>query len=554
MVINGIIIAAAAVILVLGRILWPKEFFQSRKYGKQRDAAIVAMKYGLALLEDEQYEPAIKQFQYAAQQTPDTPAPALLRIYALGLQGYQSEARAELQSALLKWNAEDLPKRILAMAYLGAAKYDLAYETAFAAASGSNAVANSFKTLGDVCRISQRFPEAERAYQTAQAMQLEIPLTGLAYVLAAQGRIAEAEAILAAQNPRVLRLFESQLTLAFVHTQARRYSEAIEMYMAMLQQTPQSPRIIAPYGEALLDYGQVKEAYALLKQSVFASPDNPFLHTVFARACLEQNEAADAAYHVRLAIQIWPGFGAAQSVYGDIMKKNGRYEAAEEHYRKALELNPFLADTYEKLAALLRLRASFQEAAELEREAKRLRPDKPLRVTQETLAITTNNIATNKMPYILPQVKPEPEFNNDVIKIMAPTFRKLPMRLPEQPSIEPKSESVDAELSARSFSDIKVIPGAALLFDQSTSSFVTQTFQIRKPIDEVKEYYLKNMANDFWELKISSESIIQELQGETLEFAKIDSRALITIGIAVKETKEYKEHITYIITHVSRHD
>src|SRR5579875_777454 len=181
--VNGVFVTVLAIVLVMVRVLWPKETVQRWIANRRFATSVDEMRQGLEQLEDEHYEEALRLFQLAAKQTPNKPAPVLLRIYALGLQGRRREALAELRHALLRWPVETLPKRLLALAYLGAGNFDRAYSAGVAAATQEPISPAALRTLGDICRMMERYPEAERAYQQSVQMGMPCPYAGLAWVL-----------------------------------------------------------------------------------------------------------------------------------------------------------------------------------------------------------------------------------------------------------------------------------------------------------------------------------------------------------------------------------
>ncbi|HKD77372.1 MAG TPA: tetratricopeptide repeat protein, partial [Ktedonobacterales bacterium] len=351
---NGLVVAVLAVVLVVVRVLWPKDTLRRRREKKLFQQSVQEMLEGLDKLEDERYDEALALFKLAAVETPNKPAPVLLRVYVMGLQGQQREARIELRQSLQRWPINTLPKRLLALAYLGAGQYDRAYAAAAAAASEDPPSSAAMRTLGDICRLVERYPEAERAYLNAVKLGAPRPYAGLTWVLAAQGRVEDAEFELARAPDRVLALFEGQLALAQIHLQARRLQDAIDIYRALLQRYRNVPRIMVPYGVTLLEAHQIGKAHDVLASAANASEEDPFAHCALATVLVEQNDLAAAVAHVREALRLWPGYGSARGVYGDVLKRAGRYDAAEEQYREALRLNPFLPDVHLRLAALLR--------------------------------------------------------------------------------------------------------------------------------------------------------------------------------------------------------
>jgi tetratricopeptide (TPR) repeat protein len=552
---NGVFVTVLAILLVMARVLWPKETIQRWRANRRFQTSVDEMRQGLERLEDEQYDAALNLFAQAAKQTPNKPAPVLLRIYALGMQGRRREAASELRHALLRWPVETLPRRLLALAYLGAGNFDRAYAAATAAVGQEPIAAVALRTLGDVCRIMERYPEAERAYLHSVELGLARPYAGLAWALAGQGRVEEAEAVLGDAPTHILSLFEARLTLAQIHTQARRLDQAVAVYQTLLQEHGNVPRVLVPYGLTLMEDVQMNEAQKVLERAVGIAPDDPFAQCALAALLVERNDLATATVHVREALRLWPGYGTARSVYGDVMKRSGRYDAAEEQYREALRLNPFLADAHIRLAALLRMRSETMEAREHEREAHRLRPSMPLPVSQKILAVTTRQIAAaNGATQPTPRTTPREATPPDINIVLTPTKKRLPDRLASAPLPPPRPSAPATRSSTSLMSDIAALPGAVLLFDESRESIFSQTLQSARPPGEVLAFYRQHLAADGWAQTGEEPSTMQHIQGVTLHYVRGDQFAHITIGLradAPPDLAAPEERYTIIITHVT---
>lgn len=518
--INGLVVTMLAVLLVLGRVLWPKEVMQRWRENRAFRASVGEMRQGLDKLENEQYADALALFKIAAERTPNKPAPVLLRSYALGMQGQHSQATLELRNALKKWPVDTLPRRLLALAYLGAGQFDRAYAAGTTAAAEEPIAAAALRSLGDICRMMERYPEAERLYNQAIQAEATRPSAGLAWVLASQGRVEDAEDELYRVPAQRRQLFETQLTLAHIHSQARRYDEALPIYYALLDQHAEVPRVLVPCGVTLHEAGQAADARRALERAVTISPESPFAHCGLATVLVEANDLATATVHVREALRLWPGYGHARSVYGDVLKRSGRYDAAEEQYREALRLNPFLAETHTRLGALLRSRQANDEAREHEREAHRLRPSIPLAMSQKMQSITSAMLAVHVTP---------PTSSADVPAItvvQTPTAKRLPDLQAQSPQEQIPSTPIPSLPG-----DIAAFPGAALVFDQSRESVLTQTLHTTQPPEAVLTFYRKNMTANHWQLMDEAPSTVEYLDGLTLRYERVGQSATITIGL-----------------------
>ncbi len=547
---SGLFVAIMAVVIVIGRVLWPKEWFAHMRNSHQFQSSVREMRQGLAMLETEHYAEALRLFEIAAQRTPRKPAPVLLRIYVLGLQGRRGEAAAELHRARQRWAPATLPRRLLALAELGAGEYDRAYQSAREAATQVPIVATALRTLGDVSRFLERYPEAERAYRGAMQLGSPTPSAGLAWVLAAQGRIAEAEEEISNAPAAILELFEARLTLAQIHFHARRLEDALSIYQSLLSEHGDVPRVLVPYGLTLLEAREFTTARAALEHAVAVSTEDPFAHAALAQLEIEQSDLARATLHVREALRLWPGYGAARGLYGDILKRASRYDAAEEQYREALRLNPFLAETHNRLASLLKTRGALTEAAEHQREAQRLRPAEPQPLTREILAITTREMAAVKVTHsVIPASQIPTRLRPARLGLPLRHQTAPPLTPPPAPPIAahppvtppPATQSVQsggnagqppalAEVGLRSMSDIVVYPGAVLLADESRASSFWQTLQTDHAPRMVLDFYRQHLQSAGWTIVRESVSTLPQITGVTLLFARPGQEGTLTVG------------------------
>ena len=89
---------------------------------------------------------------------------------------------------------------------------------------------------------------------------------------------------------------------------------------------------------------------------------------------LDQRRPADAEAALRRALDIKPGFPAAQNNLGLLLKEQGRLDEAEAAFRNALTLAPNLAEVHNNLASLLLRRGALGEAEASCRRALDLTP------------------------------------------------------------------------------------------------------------------------------------------------------------------------------------
>ena len=129
-----------------------------------------------------------------------------------------------------------------------------------------------------------------------------------------------------------------------------------------------------------------RKAHEMFERAVALDPQYALAHAYLVAASLALHGAAaappevvDAAFAAAShALELDPQESYCQSVVGLIWLYRRDYDAAEHHYRRALDLNPNDADRRMGLAFLLALRGKSEEALGRMHEAMRLNPFHPV--------------------------------------------------------------------------------------------------------------------------------------------------------------------------------
>lgn len=167
-----------------------------------------------------------------------------------------------------------------------------------------------------------------------------------------------------------------------------RLQQALAEFTRALELAPDDRELRLKRATALLNRGRTREAVEELRRLARQDPDDPTPRIRIAEA-LEQageTEAADREYRSALAdAEAESGLGApAQArihrAYGAFHQRGGRFEAAVEQYRQALELDRNLVGARRDLAAVLGHLQRFSEAAsEYEQVTATVPEDEPAR-------------------------------------------------------------------------------------------------------------------------------------------------------------------------------
>ena len=133
---------------------------------------------------------------------------------------------------------------------------------------------------------------------------------------------------------------------ADLHRKQGRHAEAVEAYRAVLARDGRYALAHAGMGDALFQLRRYREAVESLRQAASLQPNLPMAGTLHA-------------------------------LMGRASRELGRLDAAEEHFRRAMAIDPQDATPLLDLAALRAAQQRHGEAEDLLRRARELRPDDP---------------------------------------------------------------------------------------------------------------------------------------------------------------------------------
>ena len=152
--------------------------------------------------------------------------------------------------------------------------------------------------------------------------------------------------------------------------------EAIRHYREALRLRPGHANALNNLGNALLRQGKVAEAEAALRRALAAEPGHPNARNNLSQALLAQGRLNEAVSELEDLIRREPRFAPAHANLGNALLLMGApMPKAVEHFTRALNLNPRLAEARFNLALLHTIQGGHAEAIALLREGLRHQPD-----------------------------------------------------------------------------------------------------------------------------------------------------------------------------------
>lgn len=118
------------------------------------------------------------------------------------------------------------------------------------------------------------------------------------------------------------------------------YMKAIEEYRKAIAMRPD---FYSAYNNIAVCYGKLKQydkAEEALLKTIELKPDNFYAMNNLAVMNIEQRNLEKALGYARRCVETEPGYVNGRITYGSVLAMTGRFDAAEEQFRAALELEP----------------------------------------------------------------------------------------------------------------------------------------------------------------------------------------------------------------------
>ncbi len=171
-------------------------------------------------------------------------------------------------------------------------------------------------------------------------------------------------------NPRDEVKNLARIKAAFHFADERRLDEAVAALRSLLQENPRLMDVWSKLGEVLVESGRYDEAIEVYRSAItHAERFSPDLALALGFAYLEKGETAAAATHARLALTTHPR--EANELLARAALAEGRFDAAEEHVRSALERGDSQPATLLLLADVERTAGKLERALQSVQEAER---------------------------------------------------------------------------------------------------------------------------------------------------------------------------------------
>lgn len=217
--------------------------------------------------------------------------------------------------------------------------------------------------LGEVFICQERWPEAIESFNAAKianpkSLTAEV---GIADVLRVTGNAATAEQ----KYTEVLKTspnFRASFGMGCIRMEGRSFAEAIPHFRASIEAEPQTAAYIN-MAQCYARVGDLGSAEASYRKLVETEPDSSRFHSLLAHCLLTRGLGVEATVQFRAALRLDPndssyhfGLGKALELQAD------QADHAIQEFRRAAELDPTSAASFEEWARVLRAQNNPRDA------------------------------------------------------------------------------------------------------------------------------------------------------------------------------------------------
>jgi Flp pilus assembly protein TadD len=254
---------------------------------------------------------------------------------------------------------------------------ETAMQQAAAAAPSTDLRAAAFNNLGVVFELDDLLGPAVRAYGRAVYLAPEVPLYhfNLGLALRKIGSFERAAEEFAQTVQLDLGSVPARKRVAEVQSLLGHHDEALALTESLVQLAPNDHGAWELKAQLLLKLKRPAQAAAPARHAAELDPDCPIAHAYLAEACQEAGELAEAQAAWVEVLERAPFEPAFLCNFGTLQNKLKQPAAAEQSFRRAIELRPDFALAYRNLGETLASGRRFEEAAAAFQKARELDPN-----------------------------------------------------------------------------------------------------------------------------------------------------------------------------------
>ena len=153
------------------------------------------------------------------------------------------------------------------------------------------------------------------------------------------------------------------------------YQSQVAIWHSAVLATPDNPRALSNFGNALYDDDQPDRAMHYFRRTLEVAPGFPEAHYNLGHVYQQQGDYDQAVSHYLLALRGHPDCPDAHNNLGVILQKRGQIDQAIAHYQRALKISPDPVEAHTNLGTAYKLQGKLDLATYHFREALKIKPD-----------------------------------------------------------------------------------------------------------------------------------------------------------------------------------
>lgn len=242
----------------------------------------------------------------------------------------------------------------------------------------SKETAASLKNHGNILMNGGRVSEAEHLYR--RAIKLDSGFMPAHYnlgnALRAQGRFEEALAAYEAALKLAPGDYEIHMNIGATLIDLGRPADALKAFRRANEIMPTTAEPLVNMGLAYERLGHMEESPAMPGRTPKPDSSGPAHDGKNPDASLQTQNRFDAAIeHYRKALSISPNFAEAHNSMGFALQSQGKLDEATESFQRALSINPNFADAHYNLGNAYKELRRYEDAEASYRQALNINPD-----------------------------------------------------------------------------------------------------------------------------------------------------------------------------------
>jgi tetratricopeptide (TPR) repeat protein len=132
---------------------------------------------------------------------------------------------------------------------------------------------------------------------------------------------------------------DAYFLIAKIYDELERTEDALSLYEKLLELLPNDLEVRSAYGRALLKTGEEKKGVKVLKKALKMNAKDPRARMELARFYWKQNRLKPLLSIVEAGIKALPQYAPFYCLAGDVLRKQKKYEKAQDYFDQCLELD-----------------------------------------------------------------------------------------------------------------------------------------------------------------------------------------------------------------------